>query len=44
MKKEELFEVKLALKGKLCDVVKVQTKDINNIPKLHKVLSYKKIK
>ena len=44
MKKEVLYEVKLALKGKLFDTVKVQVRDINNIPKGHKILSYKKIK
>lgn len=44
MKKEVLYEVKLALKGKLFDTVKVQVKDMDNIPKIHKVLSYRKIK
>ena len=44
MTKEKLYEVKLALKGKMFDIVKVQVRDMNNIPKAHKVLSYKIIK
>ena len=39
--KEKLYLVKLAIKGNLNDVVKVQAEKLENIPKEHKVLSYK---
>ena len=41
MKKQQLYEVKLALKGRIYDTVKIQTENLNSIPKKHKILSYK---
>ena len=41
--KKQLYEVKLALKGKLSDTVKVQAHSLESIPKKHKILSYKKV-
>ena len=42
-KKNELYEVKLALKGRLYDTVRIQTEKLESIPKQHKILSYKKV-
>ena len=41
--KAQLYEVKLALKGRLYDTVKIRVENLEHIPKKHKVLSYKKV-
>ena len=43
-KKKRLYEVKLALKGRLYDTVRIQTEKLESIPKQHKILAYKQIK
>ena len=42
-KKKTLYEVKLALKGRLYDTVKIQAEKLDSIPKQHKILTYKQI-
>ena len=41
--KKKLYEVKLALKGRLYDTVKIRVENLDNISKKHKILSYKRI-
>ena len=41
--KKQLYLVKLALKGNIYDTVKIQTENLNSIPKKHKILEYKQI-
>lgn len=43
-KKKKLYEVKLALKGRLYDTVKIQAEKLDSIPKQHKILAYKQVK
>lgn len=38
---KKLYVVKLALKGRLYDTVKIQTEKLESIPSQHKILSYK---
>lgn len=38
---ETQYQVKIALKGNIYDTVKIQVKNLNDVPKKHKVLSYK---
>ena len=38
---EKLYQVKIALKGNIYDTVKLQVKSLDDVPKKHKVLSYK---
>jgi len=42
--KQKLYLVKIALKGNLCDTVKIQAHNLKSIPKKHIILSYKPIK
>ena len=41
MKKEILYEVKIALKGKLFDTVKIQTNNLEEVKKKYLILGYK---
>ena len=43
-RKKKLYEVKLALKGRLYDTVRIQTEKLESIPKQHKILTYKQVK